>query len=394
MQNESDTLMPLDIKGAEVLENGYRIPGKIAKTGMQEFSGQELSGQIPNLDPSARYQVEVTAEELFSAATIASFEGKPLTLFHAPKNTVTPENWRETAVGHVQNVRQDGDYLVADVFLYDAEAINAIKSYQIKELSCGYDADIVPSDTAAADFRKTNIRGDHVAVVDVGRSGHDVKLGDRTVSLKAKLDALKGQQKQGDEGEETLDSVLSQMGDYVQLLTESGDEATKEIGDILSGLLTTAQSLAEKQPEQQSENLGDEGEDSALSDPAESETDEKKIIETLKKQVDELTEKLKKLEDENAQLKAEKELVETEAEAKSTFGDVAIGHARSARQIKEKVIVAKGIATQQEVKKLGDSAIDGKYDYLVNRQREQNKPRVKLGDRKSTRSAAQRLGGQ
>ncbi|QBY46828.1 hypothetical protein [Arsenophonus nasoniae] len=73
---------------------------------------------------------------------------------------------------------------------------------------------------------------------------------------------------------------------------------------------------------------------------------------------------------------------------------MAIGHARTARQIKENVIIAKGLVTQQEARKLGDSAINGKYDYLINRQREQNKPRLNLGDRKPTKSASQRLGGR
>ncbi|MFS1538019.1 MAG: hypothetical protein ACL7BU_04290 [Candidatus Phlomobacter fragariae] len=49
---------------------------------------------------------------------------------------------------------------------------------------------------------------------------------------------------------------------------------------------------------------------------------------------------------------------------------MAIGHAKTARQIKKNVIVAKGLVTQLEAKKLGDSAINGKYDYLINRQRE------------------------
>ncbi|MFS1538020.1 MAG: DUF2213 domain-containing protein [Candidatus Phlomobacter fragariae] len=231
--------MPIDIKGEEQLETGYRIPGKIAKVGIQEFDGRELSSHVPNLVPTQRYKVEVLPDELFNPATITSFEGKPLTFFHAPNNEVTSENWKETSIGHVQNVKQEGDYLTADVFLYDAEAIEAIKNYQIKELSCSYRSFIEPTPTTGIDFKKTHIRGDYVAIVDVGRSGHDFKLGDRAVSMKVKLAALKGQQKIGDEGEtpDTLDTLLVQMSDYIQLFAESDDEATKEISEILKGLI-------------------------------------------------------------------------------------------------------------------------------------------------------------
>lgn len=394
--NGNDNRLPIDIKGAQQLETGYRIPSKIAKVGVQEFEGKELSSHVPNLIPTQRYKVEVLPEELFDAETIASFEGKPLTFFHAPNNEVTSDNWKDTAIGHVQNVRQDGDYLSADVFLYDAEAINAIKNYQIKELSCGYKSYIEPTSTTGVDFKKTHIRGDHVAIVDEGRSGHDVKLGDSAVSIKAKLAAVKGQHTLGDEGEtpDTLDTLLIQMSDYIQLLTESADEATKEIGEILTGLIGKAQSLNVTASPTSEVKQGDEASE-ITSVPENTEvTDDKSLIETLKKQLEELTEKLKALEEENARLKAEKELAETEAEAKSTFGDVAIGHARTARQIKENVIIAKGLVTQLEARKLGDSAINGKYDYLINRQREQNKPRLNLGDRKPTKSASQRLGGR
>ncbi|MFS1564169.1 MAG: DUF2213 domain-containing protein [Candidatus Arsenophonus phytopathogenicus] len=394
--NGNDNRLPIDIKGAQQLEPGYRIPSKIAKVGTQEFEGWELSSHVPNLPPTQRYKVEVSPEDLFDAETIASFEGKPLTFFHAPNNEVTSDNWKNTAIGHVQNVKQEGDYLTADVFLYDAEAIEAIKNYQIKELSCGYRSFIEPTTTTGIDFKKTHIRGDHVAIVDVCRSGHDVKLGDSAVSMKAKIAALKGQQKLGDEGEtpDTIDTLLIQMSDYVQLLAESADEATKEIGEILTGLIGQAQSLSAS-PSPTSEVKQGDAASEITSVPENTEaTDDKSLIETLKKQLEELTEKLKALEEENARLKAENELAETEAEAKSTFGDGAIGHGRTARQIKENVIIAKGLVTQLEARKLGDSAINGKYDYLINRQREQNKPRFNLGDRKPTKSASQRLGGR
>ena len=65
--------------------------------------------------------------EITSTATMASFEGKPVTLNH-PADFVTPENWKALTVGVVQNVRAsniDGGVsaLIADLFITDASAI-------------------------------------------------------------------------------------------------------------------------------------------------------------------------------------------------------------------------------------------------------------------------------
>ena len=51
--------------------------------------------------------------EVFDERSIASFEGAPVTLRH-PAGRVDPTNWNDLAVGHVQNVRRQGEVLVAD----------------------------------------------------------------------------------------------------------------------------------------------------------------------------------------------------------------------------------------------------------------------------------------
>jgi hypothetical protein len=74
--------------------------------------------------------VSRTIADITDPETIASFEGKPVTINH-PDDFVTPENWRELAVGTVQNVRpgegEDADKLLADRLITDAEAISAVK---------------------------------------------------------------------------------------------------------------------------------------------------------------------------------------------------------------------------------------------------------------------------
>jgi hypothetical protein len=58
-----------------------------------------------------------TVEGIHNSDTIASFEGKPVTLGH-PKDFVSPENWKSLSVGVVQNVRagtgEHKDKMLAD----------------------------------------------------------------------------------------------------------------------------------------------------------------------------------------------------------------------------------------------------------------------------------------
>lgn len=120
-----------------------------------------------------------TVEDIHDPATIASFEGKPVTINH-PDDFVTPENWRELAVGVVQNVRpgdgEDADKLLADLLITDYEAISAVKGKRLREVSCGYEAEYV--EVAPGRGRQENIIGNHVALVAAGRCGSECAIFD------------------------------------------------------------------------------------------------------------------------------------------------------------------------------------------------------------------------
>lgn len=120
-----------------------------------------------------------TVEDIHDPATIASFEGKPVTINH-PDDFVTPENWRELAVGVVQNVRpgegDDADKLLADLLITDYEAIGAVKGKRLREVSCGYEAEYV--ETAPGRGRQESIIGNHVALVASGRCGSECAIFD------------------------------------------------------------------------------------------------------------------------------------------------------------------------------------------------------------------------
>lgn len=140
----------------------------IARTGSLEYAPAETP------IPAGEGQTIITrdAGTLFEPETLASFEGKPVTLEHPP-DFVTPDTWKQYAVGTVQNVRagdgEDADKLMADLLITDARAIEAVRSKKLRELSCGYDAEYHAD--APGKGRQVQIRGNHVALVAQGRCG-------------------------------------------------------------------------------------------------------------------------------------------------------------------------------------------------------------------------------
>ena len=151
----------------------------IARTGDYEYFASE--GQSPGIQPDADGRIisRREPEQVFAPAALASFEGKPVTLGHPPVDAVTPETWREYAVGTVKDVRRgqgdDADKVIADLVISDAAAIAAIED-GLRELSCGYDVTLEQVEPGVE--RQTHIRGNHVALVQAGRAGSECAIRD------------------------------------------------------------------------------------------------------------------------------------------------------------------------------------------------------------------------
>lgn len=145
----------------------------IARTGPQDYLAREL---MLDGDPDRLVTVQRHPEDVFEEATLASFEGKPICDGHPPEN-VGPENYAAYTKGHVQNVRRDGDYIVADLYINDANLANEVRNNVKREVSCGYLCNYVPD---GAGYRQERIRGNHVAVVPKGRAGAAVAIKDAT----------------------------------------------------------------------------------------------------------------------------------------------------------------------------------------------------------------------
>ena len=166
------------------LENGclvcFNVP--IARTGTYKYLREELG-----LEGSGIVDVYREPEEVFSKATLASFEGMAFTDTH-PSVDVTADNWQMYSKGEVTNVRkgegENSNFLLADILVRDPVTINEIESGAKREVSAGYDCEYVERE---GKIYQRNIRGNHVALVQAGRAGSQVRINDEKPKRKIKL---------------------------------------------------------------------------------------------------------------------------------------------------------------------------------------------------------------
>lgn len=161
----------------------------IARTGYQTYLESEL---IEDGDPTERVNVYRSPDEVFSPATLASFEGKPVCNGH-PCVDVTPDNYKVYSKGHVQHVRigkgDDADKILADLYITDKDLIDEIQNGK-REVSAGYYAEDKEDSTGR--ICQTKIRGNHVAVVDEGRAGRSVCIRDTAKDINSSINNPSG----------------------------------------------------------------------------------------------------------------------------------------------------------------------------------------------------------
>jgi len=173
---------PINLPKQQISGQGYiTLSARIARIGIQTYFGHELFGVNGDIEPDKNYRVYRAEEEVFAVDTLASFEGLPVTLGHPPLE-VSADNYKEFAVGHViGSPVRDGDFLRAELTIRDTKAIEKIKSGETVQLSAGYHAEIsleagFTPDGQAYDALQSQIRGNHIALVDAARCGPECTI--------------------------------------------------------------------------------------------------------------------------------------------------------------------------------------------------------------------------
>lgn len=274
----------------------------IARTGQQLYAAGEVP--IAAAPSSAIVRIERTADQVFRPETMASFEGKAVTFDH-PMMDVTASNWSKLAKGIVQNVRRgqgaDHDLLIADLLITDADTIGRVRDKDIREVSCGYDADY--EQTAPGYGRQINIVGNHVALVEQGRCGTRCAIGDsQTMKTPKWMDKLRAAFKARDEAgmEAALEESTKATADEAEAeeteeekKKREEEEAAKKTGDSLANLAATLDSLnarlaalETRDAKSKDEDEDEDGEKKKTEDEKEEESEEEKKAAADKKAKD------------------------------------------------------------------------------------------------------------
>lgn len=162
------------------------VPGcTFARTGKQKYHSSELG----ITDKDEFIYLDRPVKEVSDPATVASFEGCPLTYEHPEDDVKVGVNYSELAKGMAINVKYisdsaDSGHLVADLIFTDPNLIKKVENHEINELSAGYNCDVDENT-----WTQTKIRGNHIAVVECARAGHQAMIRDSAYKSKKFADS-------------------------------------------------------------------------------------------------------------------------------------------------------------------------------------------------------------
>ena len=150
-------------------------PVNLSRTGVQEYYGFELGLEDRALDTIG---VLRSPDEVFNDDSINSFTNLVITDDH-PDGFVTTDNVKDLQVGTVSGISKLGETLVGVATITDKDQIKKMKDGKL-EVSVGYSNELKEKsgvlDGVKYEFVQTNIRANHLAIVDAGRCGRMCKI--------------------------------------------------------------------------------------------------------------------------------------------------------------------------------------------------------------------------
>jgi HK97 family phage prohead protease len=151
---------------------GIRVRARLTRVGVLKYLQR---------DGSVSRQLRVP-EEVFDAESLASLKGVPVTDHAHHTALISAHNFRDAALGHVEDVWTEGPYVEATLVVNDAKTAEAIERGELSDISCGYTCkhDDSPGtfDGEPYDLIHRGIRYNHVALLapGKGRAGPEVRI--------------------------------------------------------------------------------------------------------------------------------------------------------------------------------------------------------------------------
>ena len=162
----------------------HRTP--ISKATVNPYYGREIpDSDRLGLEPERIYYLLRDPGELAKAAP--SFQNKQLMFKHIAVSADDPK--QDSIAGTIgSDVEFVAPYLMANIAIWDAEAIAGVETDTVRELSASYRyrADMTPGlyEGRRYDGVMRDIQGNHVALVQAGRAGSDVMAADSKLETK------------------------------------------------------------------------------------------------------------------------------------------------------------------------------------------------------------------
>lgn len=265
-QFEYEDHIVFDAKDLRSTSDGYLVAmPRVARSGIQLYKGREVGR--PQMDTVKVYR---PPDEVFNKDSMVTFAHRPITDDHPPV-AVTADNWKKYAVGASGgDVARDGEFLRVPMVVMDSAVIKKVHDGKV-ELSVGYTTDLKwgegtdPATGETYDAMQTNIRANHIAVVDAARGGEKLRIGDQPLSDEARADqaasfadsgfarlvdeAIKrGVDKMADLKTVTVDGISCQMTDTAaQVVEKAMRTADERISDLEKQLKASQDALAKAQ---------------------------------------------------------------------------------------------------------------------------------------------------
>lgn len=180
-----------------------------------------------NKDGSIRKELRLP-EHVFDKESLASYRGKPVILTHRA-GTVDKDNVDREHIGTIlSDGIQDGDDVRVEIIIHDTDVI---RKSGLRELSLGYslDLDETPGTWNGQhyDAVQTNIRINHLALVDKARAGGQARL-----NIDSRDENLEGgipmDKNKDNLTPEELDEAIKQFKAKKAAHADSGDEGEKQ----------------------------------------------------------------------------------------------------------------------------------------------------------------------
>lgn len=156
----------------EITEEGYiKSRSIVTRTGVFLYK---------NGDGSVRKELR-HPDDVLIPESLATIKMIPVVNGHPSERLVSAENAKKLAVGYTgESVEVEQPYIIANLLITDKKTVDDIKDKKMNELSLGYTTDL-KEETGhyfgePYDFRQTNIRYNHLALVDQARAGPEARI--------------------------------------------------------------------------------------------------------------------------------------------------------------------------------------------------------------------------